>query len=532
MKIEENDSAGVVRAFIAVYLPLAVCVVLVSLLINAKQEAAQRKDFEYLMKAAVALKRTTIETDIAARITDAVLLADITSLYCGNAGAPGGGLRNIYLAFAGRKKVYGQVRFINHRGYETIRVNMEKDGPMIIDEERLQDKSDRYYFEQTMAVAKGRVFASRFDLNIENGRIEFPYKPMLRLGSPVETAGGGKPGVVILNYRGAGLIDRINEPAGVESVQFYFTDDNGYWFIGPAREDEWGFMFEYKLNKAMKHTFPDAWKQIAEKEAGTVFTRNGMFVFTNVYPIGCDKARETCVGEKETYTWKIVGHLPPEALLPEWRLLATGLAVSALAALAILTWIWASARQKRICFEKRLFEQAITDELTKIPNRRRFMEVAKAELQRKQRYGHGPALMMIDLDHFKSVNDNYGHQIGDRVLETFANLGKKSFRDADIFARLGGEEFAVLMPETDLDAAVSAAERFRQKTAELTIESGSEQINVTISIGVADADDTMRDLESLLKKADSALYFAKEKGRNRVEAAGPPETEKERTEAP
>jgi diguanylate cyclase (GGDEF)-like protein len=164
-------------------------------------------------------------------------------------------------------------------------------------------------------------------------------------------------------------------------------------------------------------------------------------------------------------------------------------------------------------------ELAITDALTGIYNRRHFMTRFESEWNRYLRYGRPLSLLMLDIDLFKSVNDRYGHDVGDRVIVHVARLCEAQTRNSDLVARIGGEEFAILLPESDLEEARVVAERLRGTLAEQPLPDGEQVIAVTISIGVAQADTAMAGLAELSKRADEALYAAKRGGRNRVETA-------------
>jgi len=164
--------------------------------------------------------------------------------------------------------------------------------------------------------------------------------------------------------------------------------------------------------------------------------------------------------------------------------------------------------------------QAITDELTGLVNRRRFLDALRSEIMRGQRLGGRLSVVLADLDGFKLVNDRFGHHAGDEVLIAFADLLRAHGRDVDVAARLGGEEFAVLLPETGLDGASAVADRLRLSLAELQIPLGvGEKVMVTASFGVAELGES-QSVDALLRAADSALYRAKEHGKNRVELAG------------
>lgn len=161
-----------------------------------------------------------------------------------------------------------------------------------------------------------------------------------------------------------------------------------------------------------------------------------------------------------------------------------------------------------------------TDPLTNTRNRRYFFEKGIEELERAKRYRRDCSLLMIDIDHFKSINDKFGHAGGDAVLKEFAATLLAAARSSDLVARLGGEEFAVMLLETNLDEAIIFSERLRKLVGAMRVAiSDSEPIAITISIGVSAYRSILDDrLESLLKRADSALYEAKETGRDRVVA--------------
>jgi diguanylate cyclase (GGDEF)-like protein len=165
-------------------------------------------------------------------------------------------------------------------------------------------------------------------------------------------------------------------------------------------------------------------------------------------------------------------------------------------------------------------ESAARDPLTMLRNRRAFEEVFTAETSRFERYGRPLSLMMLDLDHFKGINDRFGHEAGDEVLRRTARIIEDCVRDVDTAARVGGEEFVVLMPETGLGAALDAAERIRSSIAKATVDWRGTAIPVRVSAGVSSAPEIVATPAELMGSADTALYAAKAHGRNRVAAAG------------
>jgi diguanylate cyclase (GGDEF)-like protein len=170
----------------------------------------------------------------------------------------------------------------------------------------------------------------------------------------------------------------------------------------------------------------------------------------------------------------------------------------------------------RKLMEFELSRLAATDSLTGLPNRRYFIETANREVERVRRFGTSTSVVMIDLDHFKSVNDTYGHAMGDQALCSFAQTCKKSLRPTDLLARLGGEEFAVLLPGAGAESGVGVAEMLRRSVAETAIEGSHGSINVTSSSGVTEILRSDRSIDDALRRADLALYAAKRAGRNCV----------------
>jgi diguanylate cyclase (GGDEF)-like protein len=199
-----------------------------------------------------------------------------------------------------------------------------------------------------------------------------------------------------------------------------------------------------------------------------------------------------------------------------------------------ILWIWGKdlsradlpimsifAKQVGVSLERaRLFQEvqslALTDPLTGLQNRRSLFELGRVEFARATRMNRPFCCLMLDLDHFKQINDTYGHPAGDQVLREFANRCKFLVREVDLLGRYGGEELLILMPETDRNTAIHVAERLRAGVAATPIKVLDREIEVTVSIGVATQDENTTQLETLIARADQAMYIAKHRGRNQV----------------
>jgi diguanylate cyclase (GGDEF)-like protein len=202
-----------------------------------------------------------------------------------------------------------------------------------------------------------------------------------------------------------------------------------------------------------------------------------------------------------------------------WRQRALGEMVALLLlctmAILMLRKHWALLRHQHM-----LLNMANTDTLAGTANRRHFMSRFEVELKHAQRHGSGLAVLMLDIDHFKQINDTYGHPIGDQAILACARACQMVLRDIDFLSRFGGDEFAILLSDTGIDGAQVAAERLRQAILRCRIvgDTGVE-VTMTASIGLAMLDASTLDVEAALAKADAALYRAKSKGRNCIEFA-------------
>lgn len=181
--------------------------------------------------------------------------------------------------------------------------------------------------------------------------------------------------------------------------------------------------------------------------------------------------------------------------------------------LAVIMGIAIWAQLSQLHMQIMLFEQAAMDTLTGLQTRRAFMAQAEAELLRAERYNRTLVIAVLDLDHFKSINDTYGHLAGDKVLVAFSKLLKKALRSTDIVGRYGGEEFVIILPETALDEAEKVLQRILKNCRESRVLFNSQEVRFTASAGLGEL---LVDVQSSIQHADDALYKAKEQGRDRV----------------
>jgi diguanylate cyclase (GGDEF)-like protein/PAS domain S-box-containing protein len=169
--------------------------------------------------------------------------------------------------------------------------------------------------------------------------------------------------------------------------------------------------------------------------------------------------------------------------------------------------------------EAALYQRATRDALTGLANRGHFTEMASLEIERARRFNDPLSIALLDLDFFKRVNDNYGHDAGDLALITFAKVCQEMTRKIDLVGRIGGEEVAILLPRANKEPAYEMLQRLRLRLMECPVRTNDgKEFGLTVSIGLASLNPDIRDLRELLRNADAALYRAKREGRNRVEA--------------
>ena len=288
-------------------------------------------------------------------------------------------------------------------------------------------------------------------------------------------------------------------------VAFFVKDRKSRFFLmNRACEEQWGMSFaDLRGTDASQFFPPDQMEQFLAKDQ-SIFEGRKPVEFEEKFWSAAKKA------DRIGYTFKLPMYAADGT--PQFLVCITlDITERKLAQAALLA------------SEKELLVLATTDALTKLPNRRQFLVRLAEEFARVQRFGNQRcSVLMLDLDHFKRVNDTHGHAVGDAVLKHFAQLMGKALRKFDLAARVGGEEFAVILPGCDLAAARASADRLREIVANTPLVHDGKTISVTVSIGAASMISSDSEADQTLIRADEALYRAKENGRNQVEMAADP----------
>jgi len=659
MHVELN--IRLIRGFAGRFIVPVIVLVLLSYYLYGFEISSKRESIGSHESAALARETLQFDQVFNNAISDLMILqADVglDRIIAGDASAGREALASTFTTFCGYKHHYEQIRYIDATGREQVRVDLDDGRCSVTPASRLQDKASRYYFREAMRLAPYDIYVSPFDLNVENGRIERPFKPTIRFAIRVYDDKANAQGIVVLNYNGQPLLDAITRIAEGGAGSPMLLNAQGYWLKGLKPEDEWGFMFADHQQKSFARDYPDAWRVIGEQVQGQFTTPEGLFTYTTLSPLqqrktlpaGVNPPRRPnmALATAENYYWKLVSFVPTSrlsgfaetfkqrlmiadgAMIFIWALVSFMLSytkererltrkamdeVNALTADIVESafdgiimiegdglirsanpsacrmfgyleeellgrevsmlmpephrgqhggyiqryietqeahvirkprelegvrkdgtvfpielclgakeieegWRFTAivrdiTEQKRMA--GRLELMAMTDNLTGVYNQGYFKRRLDEEYKRSLRYDLLLSLMILDIDHFKQINDSFGHLAGDQYLAEFSNKLQSEAREIDILARYGGEEFIIMMPQTNLTGASIFAERLRHAIEGLEVEFEGQMIQTTVSIGVAMyMPDVDMDPQSLLKRADTALYTAKQSGRNRV----------------
>lgn len=279
---------------------------------------------------------------------------------------------------------------------------------------------------------------------------------------------------------------------------------------------------------------PELWRIMRTQSRGQIRTADGVYLFRHLDPLGSSgpgmsDGKSSYLGNLDATRWHIIMaiHIPEETWLRTTALRQlSGQLTFALIVLLLMLTSWSAAlfrtqqvaaRAERVRHMREMEHQAHTDVLTGAFNRRHFYLFGERELSRARRIEDPLSLLMLDIDHFKRINDEYGHDIGDEALKLLTRTCLQQLRPHDLFARTGGEEFAALLPHTGIADAAMVAERIRRTVAGLALPlADGRELRFTVSIGAAQWHAGDADLDALFKRADQKLYQAKEEGRDRV----------------
>lgn len=406
---------------------------------------------------------------------------------------------DIFLSLAKEISIFQQVRLIDKLGMEIVRVDNNKGVFEVVPPDALQDKSDRYYFTDTLDTPVDSIYTSPFDLNVERGQIEVPFKPMIRLGKAYVDSDGRTSGMMILNVLGQKLINDIKNKNIHEGDKVYLLNKDGYYIYSDDYDKNFAFMFPEKKEIGFFSDYENIWNRIISGER-IIETDNGNFYI-----------RETTLLNQQHYKtsgnpFYLIMFAPASEVNREDRNLINLMAISVIIFLPlvlILGWYLGNTRTRNKLYREKLKENAARDSLTGLYNHRMIITLLTQMMGLSIRNKDDLSIVFIDVNNLKYVNDNFGHKMGDKMIIGAADSITSSVRTTDIVARLGGDEFLVVLPNCDEENAHEIMKRALQ----LFSEKGIEEMNTQwiISYGCAKYNKS-ETINELISRADKLMY--------------------------
>jgi len=360
--------------------------------------------------------------------------------------------------FGKQRGLYDQIRFIDVDGNEKIRINKSDEGTYIVSEANLQNKADRDYFKKTIELPDGDFYISSLDLNIEDGKIEIPQKPVLRLSTPLYSESGELEGIIILNYLASGVLNSFKMNAAGTTDEMSLLNSDGYYFSTTNSNDEWGFMYEDTPTNRFSTEFPEEWSDIASGK-DEIYTDNGMFFSTrvNLEYVFVGGSVTSRVHIEKKY-WFIVVHLNKEVSefyysknigIKMVHILEENL--FGLLLIMIFSILVGFVVYFNIRYYSRIRYFSQYDSLTGVFSRGYGMNLVDKVAKNKKEYPL--SFCFIDINGLKEVNDNLGHKEGSLLIELVAVAANFATDPDDIVIRLGGDEFLIVFKNKRQDEA-------------------------------------------------------------------------------
>ena len=345
--------SSILKGAIVLFIPLAAVTALLIAVVYFNQFAEEKERYKEVTQVQVNALRKLLNLELGRVLEDIRFLAESVEFHAYMDRPSSANERKLidsWRQLAKQRKIYDKIRFIDARGMETVRINYKNNTAYSVPKGELQLKAHRYYFEETMALDRGGIFVSPFDLNKEYGAVERPYKPMIRVAMPVFNRNDTKQGILVMNYLAARLLREIHSYAKTTDGSLMLLNADGYYLRGIKAEREWGFMFPGKGDHySLRFDYPQAWSSISVSSMGQFENTAGIFTFQHIsFPY-----EEMNLGGSTQRTWILVNFESAAALgtkLASMKRTAWLLAGAMLPVLLIISLIISRSRlQKKLC---------------------------------------------------------------------------------------------------------------------------------------------------------------------------------------
>lgn len=407
------------------------------------------------------------------------------------------------------KRVYDKLRFIDTAGDEKVRVDFEFGSPYEVQQVKLQNKSDRYFFIDAMNTRHGDVYISPLDLNEDNGMVEMPFKPMIRAAVPVYDSKNIKRGIFIINYLASDMLEKLKGIAAASRGNIMLVNSEGYWLLSNVEDDEWGFQLSERSSRKFQHDFPDEWQQISKADSGQILTDRGLFTFATQTVNSMGQAN---VGKFDV---KIIQHVPEEQVDSIVNKRTKNLILITMITFlltCIPAWLAARAYAGRRLIKKITEISTNYDPLTKLPNRFAFSSALEKETAEAMKYNKKLALMLIDFTDFKQINKIYGITAGDQLMTSIFEKVIELMPEKTFVGRLKNDDFAIILKNCVERSDIEKIAHKIIETASDTSAIYGKDVKAHMNIGIAMFPQDAYETFTLIKNAESALHASREQG--------------------
>ena len=422
-----------------------------------------------------------------------------------------------WLIISTQKKTYDQIRYLNKEGKELIRINNVDGVGVIVDQSLLQNKSDRYYFIETMKLSKDDMYISKIDLNVENGVVAIPYLPTIRFSMPIYDKFNQRQGMVIINYRADYLIDQLDTLSQTSNGEIEILNSDGYWISNMNKDKEFTFMFEDKLSDSFAQNYPLEWANM-NSNTSSEFTNNGFFIYSkiNLYQKWLIYHNQTSEGIEEQ-NWWIVSRIPINydtsyLFNPSLFVFWTHIFKKYMIMIIFMTFFGAllsALYYRNILNYSKTKYHAAYDGLTRILNRRAGLKDIENYLSTSKDSTASISFCYMDINGLKEVNDRFGHLQGDQLILLTTETILSEIRDTDIFMRLGGDEFLLVLVKTKYEDGLRVWERI-QNHFDLINRKQSYPFLISVSHGlITKTQKDIKDINETIKESDQLMYAEK-----------------------
>ncbi|MEG3637778.1 sensor histidine kinase [Magnetococcus sp. PR-3] len=460
--------------FIGILFPLLLAVSLLTFFLYKLDKLDRIALIETHAREEVQALRKLVVADLKSTYTDLDLLVNLDALgdfLDDPSAANRARINRLFQSFSQSKKVYDQIRFIDNRGEETIRVNFAGNHARIVPRQELQNKRQRYYFRDTFALNRGEVFFSPMDLNVEHGKVEEPFKPMLRIGTPIYDRQGQKRGIVLLNYLAQNLLDRFTVSGQGVYGHPMMVNQDGYWLVGPTPEEAWGFMFTDRHKHHIGESYPVAWSVMRLKDSNKIVGGKGLFLFDTIYPLekksivsatGPSTLNTPSRGKllERAYHWKVISHVPQKELDTIFSHLQNSILILYSMVVFVIFMVALVIAQKR--YKDQTARCTSEDQLEQL-------DIARKELVQTEKMaslGRLVAGFTHEINTPIGVAVGAASQIRNQLDELHALLEQDEVDEQELLDKLKVMDEATALTEKNLNRSANMITRFKRTSAD------------------------------------------------------------------